>query len=957
MEEADVAYDAFISYSHAADDALAPAVHRALQTLARPWNRRRALEVFRDQTGLAVSPGLWTSICAGLDDSQHFVLLASPEAAASSWVNQEIERWAKLHSIDRLLPVLTAGEWIWDPRSGDFDGDRSTAVPPALRGMFEEEPRHLDLRWARTETDLDLRHSRFREAMAQLAAPMHNMSPQDLESSDVARFRQLVRLRRAVVAVLCALLLLVSVAGIVALQNAREARQQQALAEQEARRSLSLKLLAQGKVLANQQKTLGLLLTAEAADLAPREAWGSLVSGLAATPGLAKVFDFPPGARAGEALGAVDVEANTYASASHEGGQPVIRLWDLRSGKRTGKALAAGPLDSHLYGLSATELAFSPDGTLAVFYRCSSDGCLKGRSGIQLWDVETGAAVGRFLEDSAESSNLAFSHSGDRLAASAPDGAVHVWAVATQSLAATVSPPAPSEPTGLAFSADDKMLALSEKGDGHILVWHSARLQSSLPVDIPFPADRYPEAIAFGADGLLASRDNDGSVRLWLAEDGKSVGRLETGSTSVVNLAFGPDGILATADTSGSLQLWDVEQGVPVGSPRPSGLSGGGADVAFDQQGALVSTGPDIRVWDISRWGQVGKELYHHQSPVTALAASSDGVLASGDEGGVIRLWDLNSEQPLSQPLRQPGSVTALAFTTQGILASGDEDGIIRLWDVATGREIRGQFDGPIGTVRSLAFTSHGATLAAGYGLGRDQVRHGTQPIQIWDVSAGRVIHKLGGNLGRSVASVAFGPGGLFASAGVDRLVLWGVKTWVYKILDLRDAPYTAVAFSGDGQTLASSAAGSAGGDDQPVILWSLPSVRSLPSGHPPGEPLTAGPTRAKDKSFRSLAFIPNGSLLAGAGDGGVQLWELSLHEPVGGRLGSPARSIAVSPDGSNVIAGDADGTVVVYPATIQGWLGSVCAVVSRNLTRGEWDDYVGSDTPYVKTCSQYPAG
>ena len=36
--------------------ALAPAVQRALQTLARPWNRRRALEVFRDETGLAVSP-------------------------------------------------------------------------------------------------------------------------------------------------------------------------------------------------------------------------------------------------------------------------------------------------------------------------------------------------------------------------------------------------------------------------------------------------------------------------------------------------------------------------------------------------------------------------------------------------------------------------------------------------------------------------------------------------------------------------------------------------------------------------------------------------------------------------------------------------------------------------------------------------------------------------------------
>lgn len=57
-------YAAFISYSHSADGALAPALQDGLQRLAKPWNQRRILEVFRDQTGLAVSPALWPSICA-----------------------------------------------------------------------------------------------------------------------------------------------------------------------------------------------------------------------------------------------------------------------------------------------------------------------------------------------------------------------------------------------------------------------------------------------------------------------------------------------------------------------------------------------------------------------------------------------------------------------------------------------------------------------------------------------------------------------------------------------------------------------------------------------------------------------------------------------------------------------------------------------------------------------------
>ena len=44
-------YDGFISYSHAADGRLAPAIQTGLHRLAKPWHRRRALWIFRDQTG------------------------------------------------------------------------------------------------------------------------------------------------------------------------------------------------------------------------------------------------------------------------------------------------------------------------------------------------------------------------------------------------------------------------------------------------------------------------------------------------------------------------------------------------------------------------------------------------------------------------------------------------------------------------------------------------------------------------------------------------------------------------------------------------------------------------------------------------------------------------------------------------------------------------------------------
>jgi hypothetical protein len=46
-------YDAFISYSHALDGALARALQTGLEQFAKPWYRQRALRVCRDTTSLS----------------------------------------------------------------------------------------------------------------------------------------------------------------------------------------------------------------------------------------------------------------------------------------------------------------------------------------------------------------------------------------------------------------------------------------------------------------------------------------------------------------------------------------------------------------------------------------------------------------------------------------------------------------------------------------------------------------------------------------------------------------------------------------------------------------------------------------------------------------------------------------------------------------------------------------
>ena len=190
--------------SHAVDGKLARALRAALHRFARPWNRVRALRAFRDQTDLAASPGLWSSIEQALADSEFFILLASPEAANSPWVARETDYWRRRREMSKLLIVLTDGALVWDPAARDF-GEGTNALPQTLQGAFGEEPLYVDLRWARHEDHLSLNHPRFRDSVANIAATLHGRGKDELVGEDVRQHRRTRRLVRAGVATLTAL--------------------------------------------------------------------------------------------------------------------------------------------------------------------------------------------------------------------------------------------------------------------------------------------------------------------------------------------------------------------------------------------------------------------------------------------------------------------------------------------------------------------------------------------------------------------------------------------------------------------------------------------------------------------------------------------------------------------------------------------------------------------------------
>lgn len=197
-------YDAFISYSHAKDKPIAAALQSIVQSLGKPWYRRRALRIFRDDTSLSATPSLWPSIEQALAQSRYLILMASPEAAASHWVNKEVAYWLDHKSADTLLIALTDGDLAWDRAAGDFARGGAVPLPPALTGRLTSEPKWIDLRPYRDGADP--RDSRFVEAGADFAAAIHGMPKEDLLSEEVRQQRGRLRLAWSAVGVLAGLM-------------------------------------------------------------------------------------------------------------------------------------------------------------------------------------------------------------------------------------------------------------------------------------------------------------------------------------------------------------------------------------------------------------------------------------------------------------------------------------------------------------------------------------------------------------------------------------------------------------------------------------------------------------------------------------------------------------------------------------------------------------------------------
>jgi tetratricopeptide (TPR) repeat protein len=122
------AYRAFISYSHR-DKASAMRLHRALESFRIPPKLvgtmtsvgeapRRLTPIFRDREELPASPDLGAELSAAIRGSMFLIVICSPGAATSHWVEQEILQFKRAHGDHRVLALIVDGT----PNASDIPG-------------------------------------------------------------------------------------------------------------------------------------------------------------------------------------------------------------------------------------------------------------------------------------------------------------------------------------------------------------------------------------------------------------------------------------------------------------------------------------------------------------------------------------------------------------------------------------------------------------------------------------------------------------------------------------------------------------------------------------------------------------------------------------------------------------------------------------------------------------------
>jgi WD40 repeat protein len=921
-------YDAFISYSQAVSGELATALQAWLERFATPWYRPRSLRIFRDYTSLSASEDLWQTIEQGLSRSSHFILLASPEAAGSVWVNREVEWWRTNRSSSDLYIVLTSGELCWEVERNDWDWQRTTSLPPTARGMFSHEPLWVDLSSVQTVRALDRSNPVLLNSVAQIAAPLRGVDKDTLVGEHITYFRRARRQRSGGVIALAILTALAIVAAFVARTQANNATNQARIATARA-----LAAAAQDDV--GNNLSLAQSLAVEAYRLNPDAASRSaLFQAVTATPALVRYLnadstvsglagsgngqDIVAGtqdgqvvrwttngfskliiAHLGEAITSASVSYDGDTVAAADGAQAIV--WTGKGGVRS--------IDIP-HGQMADLTAVSPSGRFVLLYSHipGAKEFVAAPGTLSLLDMQTGQIVRADVTDLWADITMPSDH---QVVLMEYYGSWERRSAPTLTLTGSGHAPFGITDYAAALSPDGKLAAYSN-GDPTLQLSETTDPDPTEPEFQAASAGPDPDAIAISPNGHEAVTADNGS--LYVAGITRSrasaVAATQLDGNSVINpgtLAFVGDSSHLVSGSGSLVALWNLNQlsriGQQFGTNVPSNCttcSGSSLTVSPNNKTAIISDGLPVAIQ------QLDPPFAERRLPV------SDSLTYEGPVA-----WS-------------PDGRRLFIPTSAGIEVHGSSPGLPRLslWPDATSPDF----------MKAISTSSDGKYVITVASTNIIEIRHAT---------TGKVVKKILGPggpdadaTGENTGTAAInGDGTTVAVLTPDRSVdLISLQTGKISALGVSDA--AAVAFGGSYLAILVN---------NGVKLWDLEYHDWASSA---GNYISALAINGAGTTLAAYSW--NDSVLLYEPDGGGTIGSLDIASPV---VGEPP-SLAFTDNGTTLLialqGNDANfrGELEQWNLSTSAWMQTACNTAGVGLTSAEWREVVGTQAPATLACN-----
>jgi WD40 repeat protein len=515
-----------------------------------------------------------------------------------------------------------------------------------------------------------------------------------------------------------------------------------------------------------------------------------------------------------------------------------------------------------------------------------------------------------------------------RVASVGDDGRLVIWDVATRrKITATHGANTGTSLYSVAYSPDDRVIAAGD-GDGQIIFWDAETLRMTAVIT---PHRANVLSIAFSADGTrLVSGGNDGDVAITEVKTGKVITKqVAAHSNWIWSVAFSPDNrTVASGGRDNRIVLWDTQAAlgtiaVTTALTNHPNIVTSLSFVAVHGKALLASgdAGGRVMLWDATHWPTTHARLnpLHRlngamDSIIWGLSFSPDGQKLLGvSNSGYAQVWQLDLSSAAGTPaltkltgyLRGHAQSLRGEFAPDGkTFATSSFEGLVALWQAEPGNAFIGHNSAVLAVQRS-ATGNRIATIS------------GNARVKQWDVASRTATQTIELAVPRPITLTA----AAFSRDGVLVAGVYSATAFVWdgatgSLRHTLTAPHTrtinVVAFGANGVLATGDA-------DGRIVLWNVETGKDI-----------AKQQVSKGQIYR-LVFSNNGKVLAsggcrvpnrpdirepGCGRNEVRLWDAAtlgqLGEPLAGKSGLVS-ALAFDAQDTRLAVGTQDETVTVW--------------------------------------------